>query len=189
LTKTATLWPDVRRAYGWVRQAAHILHNADQDDATAVKPRLRGLLGAMARHRQAAGTLAPAIDQFLKVTRSYWPGLFHCYEVPNLPRTNNALEQYFGAHRYHERRATGRKRATSALVLRGSVRLMACAATRQREFSPEAITPANLDAWKTLRHALTTRCQSRTLQRRFRRNATAYLAQLEAELLQLSLPP
>jgi hypothetical protein len=189
LTKTAALWPDVRRTYGWVHRAAHILHNANQDNAPAVKSRLGGLLGAMARHRQAAGTLAPALDQFLKVTRSYWPGLFHCYAVPDLPGTNNALEQYFGAQRYHERRATGRKTATAALVLRGSVRLVACAATRLREFSPEAIAPTNLDAWQALRHDLTTRCQSRTLQRRFRRNATAYLARLEAELLQLTLPP
>jgi hypothetical protein len=126
----------VYRAYRWVHRAAHILHNANQDDGTVVKHRLRGLLGAMARHRQAAGTLAPAIDQFLKVTRSYWPGLFHCYAVSNLPRTNNALEQYFGAHRYHERRATGRKTATATLVLRGSVRLVAGAATRLRAFLP-----------------------------------------------------
>jgi transposase len=93
----------------------------------------------MVRHRQAAGTLAPALDQFLKVTRSYWPGLFHCHEVSDLPRTNNALEQYFGAHRSPERRATGRKTATAALVLRGSVRLVAGAATRLRVFSPEGI--------------------------------------------------
>ena len=189
MTATADLWPDVSRAFGWVHRAAHILHNVHQENATAVRHRLRGLLGAMVRHRQAAGTLAPALDQFLKVTRSYWPGLFHCYEVSDLPRTNNALEQYFGAHRYHERRATGRKTATSALVLRGSVRRGAGAATRLRVFSPEAIAPANLDAWKTLRPDLTTRGQSRTLQRRFRRNSTAYLQRLEAELLQLSLPP
>jgi hypothetical protein len=154
-----------------------------------VKRRLSGLLGAMARQRKAAGTLAPALDQFLKVTRSYWPGLFYCYDIAELPRTNNALEQYFGAHRYHERRATGRKTANATLVLRGPVRLVACAATRLGAFSAEAIAPANLDAWQTLRRNLTTRCQSRTLQRRFRRDSTAYLDRLEAELFQLILPP
>jgi hypothetical protein len=189
LTTTAALWPAVRRAYGWGHPAAHSLPNAAQDDATAVKPRLRGLLGAMARHRQTARTLAPAMDQCRKVTRSDWPGLFHGSAGPALPRTNNALEQDCGAHRYHERRATGRKTATSALVLRGAVRLIAGAATRLRAFAPEAIAPAQLDAWKTLRHDLTTRGQSRTLQRRFRRHATASLARLEAELLQLTLPP
>jgi hypothetical protein len=68
----------------------------------------------------------------VKVTRSYWPGLFHCYAVAELPRTNNALEQFFGRHRYHERRASGRKGASPALVLRGAARLVAATATRQR---------------------------------------------------------
>src|SRR3712207_9435478 len=58
------------------------------------------------------------------------PGLFHCYAVPDLPRTNNGLEQLFGSQRYHERRATGRKAASPAAVLRGEVRLIAATATR-----------------------------------------------------------
>ena len=32
------------------------------------------------------------MDHFLKVFRSYWPGLFHCYDVEDLPRTNNNLD-------------------------------------------------------------------------------------------------
>ena len=42
------------------------------------------------------------MKQFVKVTRSYWPGLFACYESSDLPRTNNDLEHTFGSHRYHE---------------------------------------------------------------------------------------
>src|SRR5262249_52409471 len=34
-----------------------------------------------------------------RVSRSYWPGLFACYEVADLPRTNNDLEHFFGSHR------------------------------------------------------------------------------------------
>src|SRR5438132_9550805 len=91
----------------------------------------------MTRHQAAAGTLAPALGHFRKVTRSYWPGLFPCFTVPALPRTNNDLEQFFGAYRSHERRATGRKAASPAVVLRGAVRLVACAATRLRPFTSE----------------------------------------------------
>ena len=43
------------------------------------------------------------------------------YAVSALPRTNNGLEQLFGSQRYHERRATGRKMASPATVLRGEV--------------------------------------------------------------------
>jgi hypothetical protein len=113
----------VQVTYGWVHRAAHSLNNEDQRSEAAVKRRLQGRLGAMTRHRATAGTLAPAVAHFLQVSPSYWPGLFHCSSVPDLPRTNNDLEQFFGAHRYHERRATGRTDASPALGLRGSVQL------------------------------------------------------------------
>ena len=189
LDATASLWPEVRVAYGWVHRAAHILHNDTQETGAAVKRRLHGLLGAMGQHQAKAGPLAPAVEHFLKVSRSYWPGLFHCYNVPDLPRTNNDLEQFFGAYRYHERRTTGRKVASPAVVLRGAVRLVACAATRLRPFTSEELAPDTVSAWQELRHALETRRQQRTQRRRFRRDPATYLGKLEAQLLQLILPP
>ena len=189
LDATAALWPDVRVAYGWVHRAAHVLNNDDQDGAAVVKRRLQGLLGAMTRHHAKAGALTSAVDHFLKVSQSYWPGLFHCYSIPDLPRTNNDLEQFFGAHRCHERRTTGRKGATPGLVLRGAVRLVAWAATRLRPFASEELVPETVSAWQELRHALETRRHQRTQRRRFRRDPAAYLATLEADLLKLILPP
>lgn len=53
--------------------------------AVAVRHCFQGLLGAMARWKSLAGSLADDIDHFLKVSRSYWPGLFHCYDIQNLP--------------------------------------------------------------------------------------------------------
>jgi hypothetical protein len=97
LADTAGLWPDVRVGYRWVHQATHILSNQAQHEALTVQRRLGGLLGAMTRYQSAAGTLAPALAHFRKVTRSYWPRLFACYTVPDLSRTNNDLEQFFGS--------------------------------------------------------------------------------------------
>jgi hypothetical protein len=99
LDATAPLWPEVRVAYGWVHRAAHILHNATQDPGAAGQRRLPGLLGAMRQQQAKARTLAPAVGHFLQVSRSYGPGLFHCYSLPDLPRTKNELEQFFGAYR------------------------------------------------------------------------------------------
>jgi hypothetical protein len=189
LDDTASLWPDVRMTYGWVQRAAHILNNEAQLGEAAVKRRLQGLLGAMTRHQARAGSLGPAVSHFIKVSRSYWPGLFHCYSVPELPRTNNDLEQFFGAHRYHERRTTGRKGASPALVLRGSVQLVAYAATRLRHFTGEELAPDQTQTWRELRQRLETRRQQRTHRRHFRRDPASYLAKLEADLLQLILPP
>ena len=189
LADTASLWSDVRVTYGWVHRAAHILNNDSQLGEAAVKRRLQGLLGAMTRHHTKAGSLTPAVDHFLTVSRSYWPGLFHCYSVSDLPHTNNALEQFFGAHRYHERRATGRKGASPALVLRGSVQLVAYAATRLHPFTSEELAPDQIHAWHELRQRLETRRQTRTHRRRFRHDPASYLTKPETDLLQLILPP
>lgn len=108
-------------AFGWVHRAAHILGQVELGGA-AVRAQLSGLLGAMTRHRESVGTLGEAVDHFVKVSRSYWPGLFGCYDTAGLPRTNNDLERAFGSHRYHERRATGRKGASPALVLRDAAK-------------------------------------------------------------------
>ena len=189
VTKTASWWPEVRVAYRWVHRAAHVLTHEDQHPGVAVTRRLSSLLGAMMRHQAAAGALAPALANCLKVSRRDWPGLFHCYDLPDLPRTNNALEQRFGAPRYHERRATGRKSASPALVRRGAVQLSASMATRLRVFAPWALVPEAVSAWQSLRHDLDIRRQRRTLRRRFRCDPDASLAQREAALLKLTLPP
>lgn len=189
LEETAALWPDVRVGYHWVQQVADILRNEAQLAATAVRRRLGGLLGAMTRYQDAAGTLTSALGHFRKVTRSYWPGLFPCSTLPELPRTNNDLEQFFGAYRYHDRRTTGRKVASPGLVLSGSVRVVAAAATRLRPFSAEDLAPEDVSAWQALRQEQTMRRQQRTLRRRFRQAPASYLAKLEADLLQLILPP
>jgi len=187
LTATAPLWPSIRTAFGWVHRAAHLLGTAGIDASTA-RRRLGGLLGAMAAHRAAAGDLASAVDHFIKVSRSYWPGLFHCYAVADLPRTNNALEQLFGSYRHHERRVSGRKAASPALVLRGSARIVAAVATRHQPDRRRDLAGADRTAWRALRATLAERRQRRIERRRFRRNPARYLRHLEETLIQLALP-
>jgi hypothetical protein len=94
------------------------------------------------------------VAHFLKVTASYQPGLFACYDVPGLPATNNDLEHAFGAMRYHERRATGRKGASPGLVVRGEVRLVAALATRLGQIREADLLPADLTRWRSLRRKL-----------------------------------
>jgi hypothetical protein len=174
-------------AFGWVHRAAHIL-GQDGLGGAAVRGQLGGLLGAMRRHRASVGELGPAVDHFLKVSRSYWGGLFACYDTPDLPRTNNDLERAFGSHRYHERRATGRKGASPSLVLRGAAKLVAGLATRHREVSAADLAGADRDEWERLRAELEVRRERRVERRRFRQNPNAYLHDLENKLIQSRLP-
>jgi hypothetical protein len=184
------MWAPVEAAYAWVFRAAAILANAAGLSGAAVKAGYRGLLGAMARHAERAGELAGALKHFRKVTRSYWPGLFHCYDTPDLPRTDNDLEQLFGSHRYHERRASGRKMASPGLVVRGSVRLPSAVATRLRgEVRGEDLAPSDPEAWRRLRAGLERRQEIRAQGRRFRRDPAAYLRSLEDSLIKETLPP
>ena len=184
-----SLWPDIARADRWVHALARVLDDADGLAAARVERRFAGLIGALARHRAKAGALAGAVDRLLlKVTRSYRPGLFACYRVPELPRTNNDLERLFGSQRHHERRATGRRSASPAMVLRGSVRLVAATATRLRPVTAGELARADRRAWAELRRRLDDRRRGRTLRSRFRRDPAAYLADLEQQLSQLTLP-
>jgi hypothetical protein len=174
-------------AFAWVHAAAHILGTVGIT-ATTARRQLGGLLGAMTHHRPAVGKLAGAVDHFVKVSRSYWPGLFACYEVPGLPRTNNALEQSFGSYRYHERRVSGKKVASPALVLRGSARIVAAIATRQRPERERDLAAADRAAWQAKRAELAERRQRRIERRRFRQDPHAYLRNLEDQLNQSALP-
>jgi hypothetical protein len=187
LKATKGMWPSIRRAFGWVHRAAQIL-GSERVRGSSVRKQLSGLLGAMRRHRKSVGKLGAAVDHFVTVSRSYWPGLFACYDTPGLPRTNNALEQVFGSHRYHERRASGRKGASPALVLRGCVRLIAGLATRSREVKASELAGANRDQWRRLRAELEQRRHRRVERRQFRRDAEQYLKALEDKLHQPRLP-
>src|SRR5262249_4941084 len=131
-TAPASLGPGSRTAFGWVPQAAPRLGNEEGPRARGLTHRWSGLLGAMAPQGPQRGQLRAAVAHFRKGTRSYGPGLFHGYAVADRPRTNKDLEQFFGSHRYPERRARGRKGASPALVLRGAARGVAAAATRPR---------------------------------------------------------
>lgn len=149
----------------------------------------RALLTRMSRERASVGDLEPAVAHFLKVTKSYWRGLFHCYEIPGLPRTNNELEQTFGAVRHGERRATGRKSASPGMVVRGAVRILAALATRLFRFGPAELRPHDPAALAKVRQEVEQREEARRAQFRFRRDPAAYLQHAESLLLRSTLPP
>lgn len=182
------MWPPVKLGFDLVHRAAGILKNPQALPGAAVAESYQALIQDAAGQQAGAGKLKPAVEHFLKVTESYRPGLFHCYDVANLPRTNNALEQLFGSTRHHERRCTGRKVASPSLVLRGSVRVVAGLGTRDRTYLGEELAPREIESWRTIRAQLETRRQTRVLRRRFRRNPTVYLEELEAALIKPALP-
>jgi hypothetical protein len=190
LEETAALWPPVRATYRWVKQVMRLLENRRKKPGKQVR---RGLSALLSKIRQAAKqskdpTVAEQLLRLVKVTRSYWKGLFPCYESADIPRTNNDLEHLFGSQRYHERRASGRKQAAPGLVVRGSVRVVAGLATRLRPDEGLRLPTGYVESWRRLRAELDKRRETRRKQRRFRRDPAQYLSQLEEICLHLSLP-
>jgi hypothetical protein len=183
LETTETDWETLERVYGWVHQMAEVL---GEEDRPTEERQLRFLLIVMHMQEQASlldSRWQQALAHFLKVTQSYAPHLFFCYQIPDLPRTNNHLEQSFGSVRRSERRATGRRGAVPGLVVRGAVRVQAALATRVKIFSAHDLAPHDPQAWRAIRAEVSSRQESRCKQSRFRKDPPAYLADLEHRLL------
>ena len=184
---TARWWEPLRTAAGWIERVAAALDNPQERAAATVEAALRGVLAEIVTFQgdPVLGTWATHVSC---VTRSYWSGLFHCYDDATIPRTNNELEQYFGRARHHERRATGRKRPPAAVAVRGAVRVVAAVATQAAEVPAADLRPQSVAIWRGVRARLDARHARRRAARRFRKDPTAYLAALEARLLHQGLP-
>src|SRR6266700_1600541 len=180
---TASLWPPLQSAYKRVHQAAEILANAEQHTGTQVRERYLAFVSQMQEQKADMGPLGEAIEHFCHITDNFAAGLFECYDVEGLPRTNNDLEHCFGVARVHERRATGRRGAIPGVVVRGSVRVITAVVTRKQSFSAEELQPRDYQRWRDLRAHLQQCEETRRLQFRFRKDPAAYLAALEAQLL------
>jgi hypothetical protein len=183
LKATATLWPPLQGAYQLVHQATQILANHEQSTGTQVRERYLAFVDQMQQQKADMGSLSEATPHFCHITDNFAAGLFHCYDVEGLPRTNNELERCFGVARVHERRATGRRGAIPGVVVRGSVRLIAAVVSKQQSFTASELQPSDYRRWRELRAQLHQCEETRRQQFRFRKNPVAYLAALEAQLL------
>jgi hypothetical protein len=184
LHSTATLWSPLQRAYQLVHQAKEILANHEQHSGTQVRERYLAFVRQMQEQKADMEPLGEAIEHFCHITDNFAAGLFQCYDVEGLPRTNNDLEHCFGVARVHERRATGRRGAIPGVVVRGSVRVITAVVTKEQTFSAEELRPSDYQRWRDLRAHLQQCEETRRQQFRFRKDPAAYLAALEAQLLE-----
>jgi len=98
------------RHVGIVRHIAHLL---DTDSpARQVKRVLRTYLNRLedtAPRRGRGAITGRFADHVVALSNRYWPGLFHPYDHPQIPRTTSALEGFFGSSKRGVRQTTGRK--------------------------------------------------------------------------------
>jgi len=183
LQATAELWPPLEQVYRFLDQAKTILANELQDTGQQVRERYLAHLARMRDDLPVLGQLSEAFEHFCHITDNFAAGLFRCYDITGMPRTNNDLERCFGVARVHERRATGRRGAIPGVVVRGSVRVMASVTSKEQVFSVEELRPKDYQRWRDLRRQLRQREEARRQQWRFRKHPATYLAEVEARLL------
>jgi hypothetical protein len=151
LQATVTLWQPPQNAYRFLDQAKAILANPEQEAGQDVRERhLAQMRGEIAM----LGPFEGAFEHFCHQASNFAAGLFQCYDVEGLPRTNNELEHCFGVARVHERRATGRRGAIPSVVVRSSVRVMTAVVTPPLLFSAEDLRPKDYRRWRDLRRQL-----------------------------------
>ena len=98
----------------WLRDIADILAPYDEGDLSAkqVAGHLSGYLDVLYHQRELPPLLHEFSGHLDTVSQSYWPGLFHCYEVEGLARTNNDLESHFRDLQHRLLRTTGQQGGT-----------------------------------------------------------------------------
>lgn len=111
---------DLQRGATWLQDIDHILKPPDDHPLTGeqVSQQLRAYLDDLLN----LPDVSPRLDDFRhhldKVSTSYWPGLFHCYDLEGLPRTNNDVESLFRDTQRRLLRTTGQKGQTRRALQR-----------------------------------------------------------------------
>ena len=111
---------ELQQGAAWLHDIAYILEPASTQPLRAehVADQLRGYLDTVRWQSEVTPLLKTFGHHLDKVSRSYWSGLFHCYKVPGLPRTNNELESRFRDTGRRLLRTTGQQGQTQRTLQR-----------------------------------------------------------------------
>jgi len=113
-------YQDLEQGAEWLRDIADILDppSASQVSGEQVAQQLRTYLDDLGRLPDLSSRLDAFRQHLDKVSLSYWPGLFYCYDLQGLPRTNNGLESHFRDTQRQLLRTTGQKGQTRRALQR-----------------------------------------------------------------------
>jgi hypothetical protein len=186
----------LEQAHTWLCEIARRLEptpdpeTGERPTGSQVRQRVEAVLdeGAAAVGRGAVPNwLVQPVAHVATVLRRLGDGLYHCYDVPGLPRTNNDLEQFYRRVKAGERRTTGRRRSDTFVVRVGGFAVYAVASSTcsEAELNNQLAGVAATD-WCSERQRLRGNQERQTKMRHFRLHPDAYLADLEARWAKLS---
>jgi hypothetical protein len=115
--------------------------------------------------------------------------LYHCYDIPGRPRTDNALEQFYRRVKSEQRRITGRKRADAFVVRVGGFAVYATASSSTAEtVLCQQLAIVLAGDWQQQRVHLRQTQERQTKMRRFHLRRATHLSDLEARWTTLTQP-
>jgi hypothetical protein len=109
----AAPYAQLKRQSTWVIELAHLLEPADEQGRLRTARQVKQDIKQFLEHLEQKAAEHPAdtevIAGIVKAVRHRWWGLFTCYQITNVPSSNNDLETFFKDMKHHQRRITGRK--------------------------------------------------------------------------------
>jgi len=133
------------------------------------------------------GDVAVWRDHFVSALRRYWPGLFHCYDRPQVPRTNNELEIFYNQLKRQRRRNTGRKGTQDYLVRYGPY--LVCDRSRSEATILSRFRTVDNGSLQLQRRVMQRRAERRHVMWRFRHRRDAFCTDLKRRWDQLVVAP
>lgn len=120
LQATRAQYTPLRQAANWLEQIANCLDpdNKPTRSGAQVQHELNEVLAQADTASQGHPQLRSFFETIQRTTDHYAPGLFHCYDIPGLPRTNNARESDFRDLNRRLLRTTGQKGLTRRILQR-----------------------------------------------------------------------
>ena len=120
LTKFQPEYLDLSQGATWLHRIAELLAPDGQParSGAQVQVDLVDYLQEIQAQAQGNQLLSNFASQINKTSQNYLPGLFHTYDLPDLPRTNNDREREFRELNQHLLRTTGQKGTTRRLIQR-----------------------------------------------------------------------
>ncbi len=120
---------DIRQAWTFLTEVEHYLASVPRpklepgteesdppSDSDAVRQELTKMFSAWEMREDVGSTLQRLLGKWDAMSKTWLPGILHCYDIAGLPRHNLRLEGTFGALRRHQRRVSGRKETTPLRV-------------------------------------------------------------------------
>jgi len=149
----------------------------------AVRKKLDEMFDAWGERRDIGSTTLRLLRKWGTMSKTWLPGILHCYDIAGLPRHNLRLEGTFGALRRHQRRVSGRKETTPLRVF-GPGEIMV-QILDEEEILPWLQSVSANEYW-TQRRVQEEREEPRRWLRRLRRDPEQAMAQVDEQFYQVA---